>query len=436
MKQVRPNRTANLRFEINTLPEWTAFFEQLIARVINDYTPPSELSTSLPVRLVRFASQSIALAVETVARAIDRPGLTEEALRRDALRIALNPTASRLLFVFLMWRYKHPEFHPSEKLSAPKFVLARRSDFYAAAMLLARFRLRIPVADGFLALRGGSGAEHQADSGSDPAAEVFKPANDFFKTLDNALRRTLGRHLISREGSRESDEDWDWVSRALVGTIERYHDGMESLRGDLARGGPLVALPPIPVPGMEERNRDRDGRDWSAFGTDILVQFLAGLAPVFMGVLELALPDAAKAAQRAELDQRAAMKRGGTGDRKSQSAKKEQDAPEITAISPRHKHEHHDDEFLHESELHDPTTDGPLKYETPEDIRADREFTERINASFPEVVARYFLARMELNQKQAARAAGIDPRTAREYEGRYEAALRSILGDRPPRKSR
>src|ERR1019366_6109378 len=79
------------------------------------------------------------------------------------------------------------------------------------------------------------------------------------------------------------------------------------------KGGRFVALPPIPVPGMENRNRQGDARDWAAFGTDILCTFLALLGPIFMGVLERALRDGAAAAQREELDRRDAQKRGGTG---------------------------------------------------------------------------------------------------------------------------
>jgi hypothetical protein len=75
-----------------------AFFRQLSARVAREYKPPSELSAFPPVGLVCFASQSIALAVETVARAIDKPEFTDETLRREALKIALNPTAATLFF--------------------------------------------------------------------------------------------------------------------------------------------------------------------------------------------------------------------------------------------------------------------------------------------------------------------------------------------------
>jgi len=190
---------------------------------------------------------------------------------------------------------------------------------------------------------------------------------------------------------------------------------------------------------MEERNRDRDGRDWAAFGTDILTTFLAGLGPAFMGVLELALTDAAEAAQRVELDRRIATKRGGTGRRNSQRAKTEDDARTITTVSFENEHDRDDDNevgLVDKSEMLDPATGAPLKVETAENTRSDKELTERIIESFPEVAARYFLARIDLDQKRAAEAAGIDPRTAREYERRYEAQLRSLLDGQSPRKSR
>lgn len=399
------------------------FFRQLSAKLAREYKPPFELSAFPPVRLVGFASQSIALAVETVARAIDRPELTDETLRHEALKIALNPTAAALLFVFFSWRNKHRQFQPSLILSAPKFVLTCRSDFDAASMMLARLRPRIPVADSHMALRRDSGSESEANSRSEPRAVAA-----FFKTLDATLRRTSKRKrkLIGRvgEGSRETaDQDWDWRATAIVGALERYQDGMKSLRPELLKGGPFVALPSIPVPGMEDRNPHPDGRDWAAFGTDIFVTFLAGLAPIFMGVLELSLTNAAEAAQHAELDRRAAQKRGGT----------------VKVVSLENEHDRDGDygDGL-ESEMLDPATLAPLKVETAEDIRSDQEFTERITESFPEAAARYFLARMnlDLDQKHAAKAAGIDPRTAREYERRYEKELRSLIDGQFPRKSR
>jgi hypothetical protein len=175
---------------------------------------------------------------------------------------------------------------------------------------------------------------------------------------------------------------------------------------------------------MEDRKRQGDGRDWAAFGTDIFTTFLL-LAPIFMGVLEIALVDSAKAKQRAELDRRAAMKRGGTGDRAAQYAKKEDTT--VTAASHKRTHTYDD---VDDSELLDPSTGAPPKYDTLEDILLDRELAEIISKSLPEAVARYFVLRINLGQKDAAKAAGIDPRTARTYEQRYKSELRSILDSR------
>jgi hypothetical protein len=323
--------------------------------------------------------------------------------------------------MFLSWRDKHRQFQPSLILSAPKFVLKCRSDFDAASMMLARLRPRIPVADSHMALWRDLGSEGEANSRSEPAVVTA-----FFEALNATLKRTLKRKLISRvgEGSRDlADEDWDLRATAIVGALERYRDGMKSLPLELLKGGRFVALPSIPVPGMENRNPHRDARDWAAFGTDIFVTFLAGLGPIFMGVLELSLTNAAEAAQHAELDRRAAQKRGRT----------------IKVVGLENEHDRDGDygDGL-ESEMLDPATLAPLKIETAEDIRSDQEFTERITESFPEAAARYFLARMnlDLDQKHAAKAAGIDPRTAREYERRYEKELRSLIDGQFPRKSR
>jgi hypothetical protein len=278
-------------------------------------------------------------------------------------------------------------------------------------MMLARLRPRVPVADGLLAVQRDSGSVR-----SEPAA-----VKAFFKTLDATLKRTVKRKLTVR---LEDSEDCDWRATAILGALNRYEDGRKRLPLELLKGGPFVALPSIPVAGMEDRNRYHDARDWAAFGTNIFVTFLAGLGPIFMGVLERALTNAAEAEQRKEHDQRATQKRD-----ESKVIRYDEDGLNSEMLD------------RLESEMLDPATGALLRvetFETPEDTRSDHELAERITKRFPKAVGRYFLARIgsDLNQKRAAKAVGIDPRTAREYERLYAEDLRSLLDGQSPRKSR
>src|SRR5271155_4069076 len=101
---------------------WLEKFEQLRTQVTAT-VPPSELETRRPDHLVEIAAECLTLAVETAARSIDDPALTEEVLVHDALAIVADPTPAALVRVFCQWRKKHPLLTETQLVGAPVFLL-------------------------------------------------------------------------------------------------------------------------------------------------------------------------------------------------------------------------------------------------------------------------------------------------------------------------
>jgi hypothetical protein len=375
------------------LPERVAFFEHLVARMVSLYKPPSELTVAKPFGLALLAAQYWTLAVETASRAIDHDALSDDALLHDAFRIVANPAPAALAAVFFAWRAKHLQIPATTILEAPKFIITCRFNFDVAILRLARRRSLIPLADKFLALNTPEG---------DPQA--------FFKDLAATLRRTVKRKLIPT-----NDDWWDPAQTAIAGTLEGHERGMERLFAKLQEEELLPLPPPVPILGMTERCESE--RNWTEIVTNVMQKFFVLLAPVFGGVLELALPNAAHEAQRRERDLLSAKMRGGAGG--SHAKKAGTGEQEVTHVNW---------DKVSDTEMLD--TDGAEpECRTPEEGIGEREFGKRLAEILPATAALYFQARIlgDKSQKEAARIAGIDPRTAREYEQRYEDELRSLV---------
>jgi hypothetical protein len=145
----------------------------------------------------------------------------------------------------------------------------------------------------------------------------------FLDALDTTLTATVHRRLDLTQ-----DEDHDPAAVVLLGAAERQYRAQTVLVNLLLKGGSirtnlgqLIDIPSIPVlsiRGMEHA----DGMDaiWRHHARRIAFAAYAALAPGVFGVLETALPDAAKAVELAGKDRADAKKRGGSGGRKAKMA--------------------------------------------------------------------------------------------------------------------
>lgn len=352
------------------------------------------LAAQSSLSLVRFIAQCWALAVEAVGRALDDPALDTETLVHRAVKIVANLTPEALEMVRSAWHAKHPEHSDSETSQVSLFVFVSRRNIDAAFIELAQRRSTIPVAHKFTDL---------CTSDADPQA--------FFKALAVTLRRTVKRKLDSTDPWTEPY--WDPVQTAIEGAVARYDRGMKRLRDKIQELRiPLVA---VPVHGMASQSDD--GRDWTAIGTDVAHKFILGLAPIFGGFLELALPDAAYEAQRNERERNSAKMRGGTGGRHAKAAGTEEQEVEHVVW-----------DVASENKMLDVDGAEPER-ETSETITADRELVGRIveaAKTYPGLGARgaqYIEESLRTNCEKAELALKIPPRTANEYQRKLQALI-------------
>jgi hypothetical protein len=352
------------------------------------------LAAQSSLSLVRFLAQCWALAVEAVGRALDEPALDTETLVHRAVKIVANPTPEVLEMVRLAWSAKHPEYSDSEISQVWLFISVSRRNIGAAFMELARRRSTIPVAHKFTDLW---------TSGADPQA--------FFKALDVSLRRTVERKLDSTDSWTEPY--WDPIQTAVVGAVARYQRGMKRLQEKIQELP--IALPEVQVQGMAAQ--PDDGRDWTAIGTDVAHKFILGLAPIFGGFLEFALPDAAHEAQRKERDRDSAKMRGGTGGRHAKQAGT--DEQEVGHVG-------WDD--VTENKILDVDGAEPER-KTSETLTAERERVSLIveaAKTYPGLGprgAQYIEASLRTNSKKAAQALKIPKSTASLYYRKLQALI-------------
>src|SRR5215831_9772978 len=97
-----------------------------------------------------------------------------------------------------------------------------------------------------------------------------------------------------------------------------FHRG-GSFRATSGEQVEIPRIPELPICGMQ--GTDGISNVFKTLAHDSGFKLFASLAPGYKGVLETALPDAAHAAQRRQIDRTNAKKRGGSGGRKAQKAR-------------------------------------------------------------------------------------------------------------------
>ena len=235
-------------------------------------------------------------------------------------------------------------------------------------------------------------------------------------TMDLILRSTVRRRLDRTPDTIDNEyppRNLDADNVALLAAVDRERRGRALIVGLFNSEGLITTgsgqsieipkVPALPVLGMEHA----DGIDavWRTAAKEMAIKVLAGIAPGTLGLLETALPDVAHAAQRAEHDQAAAKKRGGSGGRKAKRAETEEHAaPHVSIGEP--------DE---DATLVDPKDDRLNPEQKMEVDQEEAEVKQAANRAFRLAIDRYgksgelMLKALEAGQtyKEAAKAAGI-----------------------------
>ena len=275
----------------------------------------------------------LAHAAEVASRGLGVIGPVDPQERvRQVVKLFRTPTPDSLYELWDAWRKQHPDWLLIDTVQVPVYFVFCQMNVRAYIREVARRGRGLqPMFKAWAGLTAG------------PAKSDAVRLQHLLDTMDLILRSTVRRHLdrtpdtLDNEfPSRNSDAD----NVALAAAVDKECRIRAWIVELLNRDGPIITdtghsievpkIPALSVLGMEHA----DGIDamWRTVAKEMAIKVLAGIAPGTLGLLETALPDAAHAAQRAEHDQAAAKKRGGSGGRKAKRAGTEEHAAQHVSI--------------------------------------------------------------------------------------------------------
>jgi hypothetical protein len=228
-------------------------------------------------------------------------------------RLVANPTPAGLLDLWETWRNQRPDLSDAQPNWVPVYFLyctVTRDRCLRELAERGRKRKDRPVYKSWARLGLSSPENHDPD------------VHRFLDAMNKSLFRTVKGRLTLTKGSEDRRPHVkDMENIALLGAAQKDSHARTAIVRLLREGGTIktntgetIEVPTFPeLPDFIMGPPDEVAIPWRFISKEHASNIFSKIAPGLFGILEKALPDAARAAQRREREFWDAKERGGTG---------------------------------------------------------------------------------------------------------------------------